>query len=1041
MAEAADFARKYDQILVLGATRAAADELAFRIGAAAGVHRLTLLQLAADLARPAMADRQLAPLTGLGVEALAARVIHAAREAGELSYFRPVAALPGFARALARTLGELRLAGVAADSLAESGKPGADLARLLHRYEEELEQRSLADLALVLQLASEESGGASRWVGLPLLLLDVPLPSRAHRDFVERLASRSEAVLAAVIDEKKEAVTAIESALAVSAEDLNEPPASALGHLRRFLFAPEPRKSPPVEGAFDFFSAPGEGLETVEIARRIHRLVREESLAFDQVAILLRSPERYQPMVEDALRRAGVPAYFSHGSARPDPGGRAFLALLACASEQLSASRFAEYLSLGQLPTEAAAPEWVPPADEMLLSAEAAPQAAEERDDPAAPPAPAGWEKLLVDAAVIGGRDRWVRRLRGLEKEFELRLKTLEREDEARRRQLARQLDHLRHLENFALPLIEALDALPRSARWSEWQEHLTALARRALRRPEPVLEALAEFEPMGDVGPASLEEVAEVLSERLRFLRREPPERRWGQVFVGSIDEARGREFAVVFLPGLAEGLFPQRQFEDPLLLDEFRSRVSADLLSRDDRVAVERLRLRIAAAAARDRLIASYPRMDVGEARPRVPSFYALELPRAIEGGLPELEAFEKQARDSAPARLNWPAPKNAAEAIDDAEYDLAVLAGGGPARHLLLVNDSLKRSLRGRWQRWHGKWTEVDGLVTTDVAALAALAEHRLTARAWSASSLQHFAACPYRFALHGIYQLRPREEAAPLEQMDPLTRGGLFHAVQFALLGELRSAGLLPVNAARLDTALTIADQVLGRVADRYAEDLAPAIPRVWQSEVEDLRTDLRGWLQHVAVNDDDWEPRHFEYGFGLTFDRNRDPASVAEPVHLQAAGVVLRGAIDLVERNTRTGALRVTDHKTGRKPDSIPLYVGGGKFLQPLLYALAAEKLLGLPVESGRLFYATQRGEYMHALIHATPQARLFLARLVENIDSAIATGFLPPAPQKDVCGICDYRVACGPYEERRVGSFKDRRDERLEPLTEIRAMI
>jgi hypothetical protein len=158
VAEAADFACKYDQILVLGATRAAADELAFRIGAAAGVHRLTLLQLAADLARPAMADRQLAPLSGLGVEALAARVIHAAREAGELNYFRPVAALPGFARALARTLGELRLASVAADSLRESGKPGADLSRLLRRYEEELKQRSLADLALVLQLASEGDG-------------------------------------------------------------------------------------------------------------------------------------------------------------------------------------------------------------------------------------------------------------------------------------------------------------------------------------------------------------------------------------------------------------------------------------------------------------------------------------------------------------------------------------------------------------------------------------------------------------------------------------------------------------------------------------------------------------------------------------------------------------------------------------------------------------------------------------------------------------------------------------------------------------------
>ncbi len=246
-----------------------------------------------------------------------------------------------------------------------------------------------------------------------------------------------------------------------------------------------------------------------------------------------------------------------------------------------------------------------------------------------------------------------------------------------------------------------------------------------------------------------------------------------------------------------------------------------------------------------------------------------------------------------------------------------------------------------------------------------------------------SLQHFAACPYRFALHGIYQLRPRDEAVPIEQMDPLTRGGLFHAVQFALLGQLKSAGLLPVNAARLDAALAHADEVLHRVAGQYEEDLAPAIPRVWQSEIEDLRTDLRGWLQHIAVNDDDWEPLHFEFAFGLPLDQGRDPASVADPANLSEAGVLLRGAIDLVERNTSTGALRVTDHKTGRPPDS---------------------------------------------------------AKLLANIDGAIAAGFLPPAPQKDACDFCDYRGVCGPYEERRFASVKERRDERLEPLIEIRGM-
>ena len=64
-------------------------------------------------------------------------------------------------------------------------------------------------------------------------------------------------------------------------------------------------------------------------------------------------------------------------------------------------------------------------------------------------------------------------------------------------------------------------------------------------------------------------------------------------------------------------------------------------------------------------------------------------------------------------------------------------------------------------------------------------------------------------------------------------------------------------MLPVNAANLADVLQVADRVLDQVAASYEEQLAPAIPRVWKSEIEDLRTDLRGWLQHIAANDDDW----------------------------------------------------------------------------------------------------------------------------------------------------------------------------------------
>jgi hypothetical protein len=67
------------------------------------------------------------------------------------------------------------------------------------------------------------------------------------------------------------------------------------------------------------------------------------------------------------------------------------------------------------------------------------------------------------------------------------------------------------------------------------------------------------------------------------------------------------------------------------------------------------------------------------------------------------------------------------------------------------------------------------------------------------------------------------------------------------------------------------------------------------------------------------------------------------------------------------------------------------------------------------------------------------RARAFLGKLLGNIDGMIAEGFLPPVPDKDACEICDYRVVCGPYEERRLLK-KDRNDERLDGLIEIRGM-
>jgi len=82
-------------------------------------------------------------------------------------------------------------------------------------------------------------------------------------------------------------------------------------------------------------------------------------IPFDRIAVLLRSPEVYRANLEEAFNRADIPVHFARGAVRPDPAGRAFCALLKGAAEGLSAQRFAEYLSLGQVPD--AAPSGAPP--------------------------------------------------------------------------------------------------------------------------------------------------------------------------------------------------------------------------------------------------------------------------------------------------------------------------------------------------------------------------------------------------------------------------------------------------------------------------------------------------------------------------------------------------------------------------------------------------------------------------------------------------------------------------------------------------------
>src|SRR6516165_12181595 len=184
-----------EEVLIIGATLGAANEIARALAqakrASFGYHRLTFGQLASALARPVLVAQRTVPLGALGVQAVANRTIHKLSEVGELGRYAKLTSGPGFARAIANVITELRLEQIEPDALAHVVP---DLRPLLQGYERELAEHGFTDWPGVLRTAAAavtDTGCRHQLLGLPTLLLDVPLITASEIALVRALCARS----------------------------------------------------------------------------------------------------------------------------------------------------------------------------------------------------------------------------------------------------------------------------------------------------------------------------------------------------------------------------------------------------------------------------------------------------------------------------------------------------------------------------------------------------------------------------------------------------------------------------------------------------------------------------------------------------------------------------------------------------------------------------------------------------------------------------------------------------------------------------------
>jgi RecB family exonuclease len=1000
--------------------------------ASSRIDPVSLFELALRIARAALIRREECVAAEAAFDAVVAHVL---QKSTRLGRYERVREAPGTPHAIAKTLDALLMADVGPSEVIDEDP---DLALIASQTRDEMQRRGLVSRAEVFARATEAlRTGVMRTTHIAML--DVPISRGLEADFVHALARESGGCLITIAHGDAHTHRALAGGLSLPVHADREGT-----HLAHRLFGKGDAALETQTPMVSLASGTTESEECVALVRHILRAL-DEGTPIDRIGIVLHDVAQYRTPLLQALTRARLPFHLSRSARRIDPAGRAFLALLECKLAHLSARHFATYLAFGVLPItgDEGTPKMHPGGD--------APEPESDEDEDvskkrvvsgSALRAPRRWERLLVDAAVVGGgAARWERRLLGLRAELEAGLLGLEEESAELKRQRVR-IAELDRLSTFAMPLIRLLDALPISGRVSDLLPQLEALARHALRDPRRVIDVLHQLAPLAanEVNSVDLSSLYRALLPRLSEITGQPPDV-GGTISVLSSADVHGRVFDVVLVPGLVERGFPRRVIESPILRDKERAQISEALSTREDDADEERMAFVRIVQSAKQKLVASFPRRDAKN-RERVPSFYLLELLAADRTDAPSIRQLLEESRsDNAPG---WPAPRAMKDAIDTREADLsdiaqllsrdAAQAAGGLA-DLRESSPTLDRALRQRWRRYGARWSVGDGLVAQDAETRALLSREALSLRAYSATALESFATCPYRFFLRAIMRLTPRETAEAIEELDPLTRGSLVHAMQFRVL-QAR------IHGAPNETLSTVLEEAISEVSREAEDRLVPAIPSVFHEEIARIRKDLRGWLQRL---DEAWKPLFAELAFGLPKGEENDAASVKAPVPLRVQERVmnLRGAIDLVEG---TGEMmRATDHKTGISRTKPGLVIGGGEHLQPLLYALALEALQAqqsLPnapskVTGGRLYYCTERGGYASVDVALDEAGRAAIAKMIETIEASVASGFFPRTPRKDACTYCDYVRVCGAHAEQRAQLKAS--DKRTEKLTQLRS--
>jgi hypothetical protein len=494
--------------------------------------------------------------------------------------------------------------------------------------------------------------------------------------------------------------------------------------------------------------------------------------------------------------------------------------------------------------------------------------------------------------------------------------------------------------------------------------------------RDAHVIESIEQR--LGDLAraiPEPLEagEIIAVIAEMLATHKVEASSARPGAIHVTTVERAGFAGRSQLYVLGMEESNFPGTILEDPLLLDEERSRLGASLQS--DRPAETTWSLeRAMRAGATDVLLIAVTR-STSDGRELYPSPFFEQVRANLSLAEHEVPFWSIVPRFGA---------------VNGTERQLMLRESAEGPSAIRRQYPALEFGRRAAERRLELDLSIYDGLILDTEPPLP-----RWALGSTSASMFERLAACPYKHFLSDVLGLRrPDEfELQPSMWLDARAFGSLLHGVLYEFMQKAIELGW--PRGGDFDVLM---DSVVERQIDYWKTEVPPPNTAAFERQRIAVVRAASAFLEAEArLASAGHRPVALEQDFG--------------PLNLEIGGrtIPLSGRIDRVDESP--AGVHVWDYKSGSsrryRADDL---IANGTRLQWALYARAFEALTGEDVATSGYYFinAREAGRRIEDHPPSLDALSVRLRPLLEMVDA----GWFPKVQKTDACGLCDFKGIC-----------------------------